>query len=126
MAKIVHFFPKIAKFGVLIPVMIWNTFRYSVNEYWKYLGGFRGVSRYLPKILLLLYHYKVKIVKIKSSSWTKFFTPHERASKTEKYDTFSFPIRPISLEIQSIKNDKNPFRMRSTQNASLNMNFKPP
>ena len=32
--------------------------------------------------------FKLKIVKIKSFSWTKLFTLHERAIKTQKNDTF--------------------------------------
>ena len=54
----------------------------------------------------LRFPYNVKIIKIKSSSWTKLFTPHERASKTERNDTFPVPIRHISHEIQPIKNEK--------------------
>ena len=38
----------------------------------------------------LKFPYKVKIVKIKSSSWTKLYIAHERAIKTEKNDTILF------------------------------------
>ena len=46
------------------------------------------------------------MVKIKNSSLTKLFTPHERASKIKENGTFPVPIRDISHEMQPIKSEK--------------------
>ena len=56
--------------------------------------------------ICLRFPYKIKIVKIKSSSWAKLFTQNERTIKTEKNDTFPIPRRHMSHEIQPIKNEK--------------------
>ena len=37
---------------------------------------------------------------------TKLLTPHERAIKTEKNDTFPVPKQHMSQKVQPIKNEK--------------------
>ena len=73
-------------------------FRYSANGYWQYWGGSSGVLNFC-----LRFPCKVKVFKIKSSSWTIFFTPLERAIKTEKNDTFPVHRWQMSRKIQSLK-----------------------
>ena len=116
MAKIVRFFiqvPNLVYWYLLryrthldiVPILFLDTGNIEVAP-----GGFLDFC--------LRFLYKVKIVKIKGSSWTKLFTPHERAIKTGKSNTFPVPRRHMGHEIQPINNDKLSLHMRSTQTAS--------